>query len=150
MEGGGGGREGGREGGEDKIQVCVRVRPLDATREEEEEAWGFQENVITQTIFPAWEAKSLYRQAGGRAQIAYGFDHLFNPTQTTNELYSQALRDLVRAFPPSLPSSLPPSPLKDVNALTNFSRPPSPPPSLPLLALTYSSIPTLPPFITLP
>lgn len=25
--------------------------------------------VITQTVFPAWEAKSLYRQASGRGQV---------------------------------------------------------------------------------
>lgn len=28
-----------------------------------------QDSVITQTVFPPWEAKSLYRQASGRAQV---------------------------------------------------------------------------------
>ena len=65
------------------------------------QAWEWQENVITQTVFPPWEAKSLYRQASGRAQIAYGFDHLFNPTHSTQEIYNHALKDLVRPFHPS-------------------------------------------------
>lgn len=29
-----------------------------------------QDNVVSQVVFPPWEAKSLYRQAGGRAQVS--------------------------------------------------------------------------------
>lgn len=44
----------------------MRVRPLE---EEEECAWQWQDNIISQVVFPPWEAKSLYRQASGRAQV---------------------------------------------------------------------------------
>lgn len=84
-------------------QVCVRVKPLDVAREEEC-AWMWQDNVITQTVFPPWEAKSLYRQASGRAQISYGFDHLFTPTHSTQNIYDE-VRRVPQLAPPGLNSS---------------------------------------------
>lgn len=74
--------------------MCVRVRPLDPNREEEE-AWRYDPHVISQAVFPAWEAKSMYRQLAGRAQVAYAFDNLFGPERSTREIYAEALRDLV-------------------------------------------------------
>lgn len=65
---------------EDRIQVCVRVRPI--LRDEREDSFGW-----------TWKDNALYPR--NPAQASYCFDHLFTPDNSNKEIFDAVIKATV-------------------------------------------------------
>lgn len=74
----------------DNIKVCVRIRPPNEREERHSAtpAWSWKDNTIAQT-----SAVSRNRGTGG----VFTYDHLFDPSNDTEEIYDNAVRRVILA-----------------------------------------------------
>lgn len=80
----------GADGDKDNIKVCVRIRPPNEREERHSAtpAWSWKDNTIAQT-----SAVSRNRATGG----VFTYDHLFDPSSDTEEIYENAVRRVILA-----------------------------------------------------
>eukprot|EP00903_Cladosiphon_okamuranus_P005420 g5406.t1 len=80
----------GGDGDKDNIKVCVRIRPPNEREERHSAtpAWSWKDNTIAQT-----SAVSRNRGTGG----VFTYDHLFDPSSDTEEIYDSAVRRVILA-----------------------------------------------------